>query len=103
MNWDTICREFGLVGVLAISGTVLLGFLVRAIWEQFKRELEANRLERAEYLTKLDRLTHGIEEHNARSSTFMTGVIEDHQNNSLILKEIVVTLGRINGYRDDHR
>ena len=98
MDWVMICKEFGIVGGILLM--VMLAIVTMSIkgwmWilEQFKHELNGNRVERKEYLDILHKMGAGIDEHNSRSKDFMAGSALEH-------KEMIITLGRINGYKKD--
>jgi len=88
-----LCKEFGIgIGVLlSIAG--MFFFLLKWVLEQFKVELTENRKERVEYLRTLAEMKDGITEHNSRSKEFMNNVGQEH-------REMIATLGRINGYKE---
>ena len=81
---------------LAQDGAMIIAFflIVKWILEQFKSELEGNRRERTEYLTKLDKISDKMEQHDLRAKENHAGSQSEH-------KEMIITLGRINGYKKD--
>ena len=98
MEWIMAAKEFGLVGgILLLVMMSIVGMSIKGwmwILEQFKHELNNNRAERKEYLDILHKMGAGIDEHNIRSKEFMAGSALEH-------KEMIITLGRINGYKKD--
>lgn len=89
-----MCQEYGLIGVIMASFITFLGFIIKWILAQFKVELEANRAERTAYLEILHKLREEIDDHNTRSKEFCSNVTIEH-------REMIATLGRINGYKHD--
>ena len=98
MEWIMAAKEFGLVGGILL--VVMMSIVVMSIkgwmWilEQFKHELNNNRAERKEYLDILHKMGAGIDEYNARSKEFMVGCSQNQ-------KEMIITLGRINGFKKE--
>lgn len=91
MDWTAIGREFGLLGIVIIGVIAAFFFILKWVLEQFKIELVANRQERKEYLDTLAGIRQDIAEHNLRAKEFQCNVQAEH-------KEMITTLGRINGY-----
>ena len=91
------CQEFGLSGglllTIIITGMAMGGFGFKWILEQFNIELEGARKERTDYLNILNNMNRSITEHNERSKEFCDHVAQEH-------KEMIATLGRINGYKE---
>lgn len=98
MDWIAACKEFGIVGgILLIVMFAIVTMSIKGwmwILEQFKHELNGNRDERTKYLDILHKIGAGVDEHNLRSKDFMLDVSREH-------KEMILTLGRINGYKHD--
>jgi len=86
MDWGKICQD---------SAIIVAFFLVmKWILEQFKTELEGNRRERTEYLTKLDKIGERMDSHDLRAK-------ENHAESQAVHKEMIISLSRINGYKKD--
>jgi hypothetical protein len=94
MDFGKLCQEFGLVGILIGGILTMFFFIIKWILQQFQKELDGNRSERKEYLCILDTMKDEIENHNKRASEFQTMVSAEH-------KEMIIILGRINGYKHD--
>ena len=98
MEWIMAAKEFGLVGgILLLVMMSIVGMSIKGwmwILEQFKHELNNNRQERKEYLETLHGVREEVKDHNARSKEFMAANAAEH-------KEMIITLGRINGYKKD--
>lgn len=94
MDWTAIGREFGLLGITVIAVAAALFCLLKWVLEQFKTELTENRKERKEYLETLGDIRKDICEHNIRAKEFQNNVQLEH-------KEMITTLSRINGWKDD--
>ena len=92
MDWTAIGREFGLLGIVVISVAAALFLILKWVLEQFKVELQANRTERKDYLEVLAQIKQEMAEHNTRAKEFQCNVQAEH-------KEMITTLGRINGYK----
>jgi hypothetical protein len=102
MDWLKIAQEGGIAVALTVAGIIILTLIVKWILEQFKVELEGNRRERVQYLDILHKIGAGIDEHNVRSKEFMAGVCEEHKEQQLEHKEMILILRRINGCKDEH-
>jgi predicted nuclease with TOPRIM domain len=89
MDWGLLER-FGVAGLIAVPFFLILKWVL----EQFKIELVENRKERKEYLEALSKLNQCSEEHNARAKEFQTNVQKEHN-------EMIKSLGRINGYKQE--
>lgn len=89
MDWSLVER-FGVAGLIAIPFFLILKWVL----EQAKIELIENRKERIEYLRILAEMKQEIAEHNLRAKEFQTNVQAEH-------KEMIITLGRINGYKTE--
>ena len=86
MDWGKICQD---------SAIIVAFFLVmKWILEQFRAELDGNRKERLEYLTKLDKISDKMEQHDVRAK-------ENHIETQAVHKEMIISLSRINGYKKD--
>jgi uncharacterized coiled-coil DUF342 family protein len=101
IDWTKMCQDYGLIGVMMAAFITFLGFILKWVLAQFKVELEANRVERCQYLDTLHAIRTEIQDHNARSKEFCAGVSAEHKETSNILREITATLGRINGYKKE--
>jgi hypothetical protein len=93
MDWTRMAQDYGLIGVVMASFITFLGFIIKWILAQFKVELEANRVERTQYLDALHKIREEITDHNIRSKEFCINVTAEH-------KEMISCLGRINGYKE---
>jgi hypothetical protein len=91
MDIGVLCREYGLLGVVIFSVVTMFFFLLKWVLAQFKEELVNNRSERKDYLITLGKIREQIDEHNIRAKEFQCAVSLEH-------KEMILTLGRINGY-----
>jgi hypothetical protein len=92
MDWVTVGKEWGVVGIAVCGIIALIFLLLKWVLEQFKEELVNNRKERAEYLITLQIMRNDMCEHNVRAKEFQTNVQLEH-------KEMIISLGRINGYK----
>jgi len=91
MDWGSVFKDFGLVGLLAIAVVAALFLLLKWILESFKDELKANRQERKEYLEILAKMKEDIQEHSDRAKENQLSTQREHN-------EMITCLGRINGY-----
>jgi hypothetical protein len=94
MNWITWIEKIGAVAGLALIISSMFFFILKWVLEQFKVELIANRAERIKYLETLHAIRTEIDDHNTRSKEFCASVAAEH-------KEMILTLGRINGFRKE--
>lgn len=94
MDISTLTKEFGLLGLTLGTIVALFGFIVHWITAQLSKELDCNRKERAEYLNTLSEMRIDMRDHNERAK-------EAHASTQLEHKEMIITLGRINGYKHD--
>lgn len=92
-DWLTMCKDLGLLATLVLIVAGMFFLLLKWTLEQFKTELIENRKERVDYLKALAEIKDGVTEHNSRSREFMNSVAAEH-------REMILTLGRINGYKD---
>jgi hypothetical protein len=94
MDWAQLGKEFGLIGIALGSVLTMFFFILKWVLAQFKEELTGNRKERSEYICTLNNINANIAEHNARAKEFQTNVQAEH-------KEMIISLGRINGYKTE--
>lgn len=94
MDWSRMAQDYGLIGIVMTAFITFLGFIIKWILGQFKIELEANRIERKDYLDALHAIRTEVTEHNIRSKECWMNVNAEH-------KEMIQTLGRINGYKHE--
>jgi len=87
MDWNLI-EKLGTAGL--IGGFFF--FILKWVLEQFKIELVENRKERKEYLEALSGIKQELNDHNVRAKEFQCAVQKEHN-------EMIVSLGRINGYK----
>jgi hypothetical protein len=87
MDWNLLER-FGIAGLIGIFFFLVLKWVL----EQFKIELIENRKERKEYLDALAGIKQELNDHNVRAKEFQCAVQKEHN-------EMIVSLGRINGYK----
>jgi len=87
MDW-TLIEKFGVSIIIAMFFFLILKWVL----EQFKQELIENRKERKEYLQALGEIKIEMQDHNSRAKEFHSNVQAEH-------KEMIETLGRINGYK----
>jgi hypothetical protein len=92
MDWLTVGKEFGLLGIVITLISAGFWLLLKWTLQQFKVELDENRKERKEYLLILSGMKQEMVEHNLRAKEFQCNVQKEHN-------EMIVTLGRINGYK----
>ena len=89
MDW-TLIEKFGASIIIALFFFLILKWVL----EQFKEELKENRKERKEYLQTLAEIRTEMSDHNARAKEFHCSVQAEH-------KQMIETLGRINGYKHE--
>ena len=94
MGLSEACTEYGLIGVVVVSVITMFFFILKWVLAQFNEELNGNRDERKRYLETLAKISAQIEEHSARSREFHTANAAEH-------KEMIASLGRINGYKHE--
>jgi len=87
MDW-TLIEKFGASIIIALFFFLILKWVL----EQFKEELKENRKERKEYLQTLAEIRTEMSDHNGRAKEFHCSVQAEH-------KQMIETLGRINGYK----
>ena len=92
MEWISWMEKFGIGATMGLIICSFFFFILKWVLEQFKKELEENRKERVEYLTALNGIKQEMSEHNIRAKEFQCNVQAEH-------KEMITTLGRINGYK----
>jgi len=92
MDWAQLGKDFGLIGVAFGAVLTMFFFILKWVLEQFKTELTNNRAERKDYLCTLEKINSSLEEHNCAAKEFHCNVQAEH-------KEMITTLGRINGYK----
>jgi predicted RND superfamily exporter protein len=93
-DWLGWMEKFGIGATMGLIVCSFFFFILKWVLEQFKKELEENRKERKEYLDVLAGIKVDISEHNARAREFQSNVQAEH-------KEMIISLGRINGYKHD--
>jgi uncharacterized coiled-coil DUF342 family protein len=89
MDW-TLVEKLGASIIIAVFFFLILKWVL----EQFKTELVENRKERKEYLQTLAEIRTEMSDHNARAKEFHCNVQAEH-------KQMIETLGRINGYKHE--
>ena len=94
MDWVGWVEKVGIVAALSMVVCSMLFFVLKWMVKQFSEELAGNRRERADYICILDRLTNAINTHNERSKEFQANVTLEH-------REMISSLGRINGYKHE--
>ncbi len=92
MEWIGWMERFGIGATMGLIICSFFFFILKWVLEQFKKELEENRKERAEYLTALAGIKQELNDHNIRAKEFQACVQREHN-------EMIVSLGRINGYK----
>jgi hypothetical protein len=93
MDWAQLGKDFGLIGAICGAVLTMFFFVLKWVLAQFKDELNGNRVERREYLCTLEKMNSNIEDHSLAAKEFHNAVQAEH-------KEMITTLGRINGYKD---
>jgi hypothetical protein len=93
MDYNKMLESFGLLGVVIGGVLTMFFFIIKWVLAQFKCELEGNHKERSEYLSALAQLRAEMSEHNARAREFSASTQSEH-------REMIVCLGRINGFKE---
>lgn len=103
-------QQFGLIGLLAGTMSLILFFIVKWTLATTKEILIQAAKERDCWQKCIDETNKGIQEHTYQAKQFHEQVSEVHkfqreEHKEMItqLREITVTLGRINGYNDEHK
>lgn len=96
MNYELL-KELGTVGIVAIP----LFFLIKWIAEEFKALLVREYEERQKWLCVIQGFQKAIDEHSEQARTFHRTVEEANRYQRDEHKQMIETLGRINGYKHE--
>lgn len=92
MDIGRMFETHGLLGLVTGGILTMCFFGFKWILMQFKTELDGNRKERTEYLNILNTMGQDIKDHNEQAK-------ENHIAGRSEHKEMIISLGRINGYK----
>ena len=113
MDWAKF-SEYGLLGLMIGSITILLFFIVKWVLEHVKELLAQQAKERESWciiqakqneafikvVTSLDGVIETIKKHDEKSEERGKYVKEEHREFMKQVTEVTNSLGRINGYKD---
>jgi uncharacterized coiled-coil DUF342 family protein len=108
MPETSILKEYGLGIFLAVGNIALLFLIVKWTLSTTKDILNQSAKERECWHNSIMKVNQAIDDHTAQAKEFHSTVNEAHryqreEHKEMIgqLKEITISLGRINGYRDE--
>ena len=98
-TWFTAFKEYGLVGLIMFAVIALLFFVVKWTLQTTKEIMAQAARERETWQQALGNINDCIKEHTSQAKMFHEQVNEAHRFQREEHKEMIVTLGRINGYK----
>jgi septal ring factor EnvC (AmiA/AmiB activator) len=103
-------QQFGLIGLLAGTMSLILFFIIKWTLATTKEILSQSAKERECWQSNIKEINKSMDAHTAQAKQFHEQVNEAHkfqreEHKEMIgqLREITVTLGRINGYKNEHK
>jgi uncharacterized phage-associated protein len=98
-NWFMAFKEYGLVGVIMFAVIALLFFVVKWTLQTTRDIMVQAAKEREAWQAAIGNVNDCIKEHTSQARAFHEQVNEAHKFQREEHKEMITTLGRINGYK----
>ena len=100
-SWMTFCREMGLGVTLALAVFAAFFFLLKWVLKASEKMLDRMHEQEIRAWTVMDGYQKALQEHTAQAKDFHNSVNEAHKYQREEHKEMILTLGRINGYKPE--
>lgn len=98
-GWMNFCREMGLGVTLAIATFAAFFFLLKWVLKASEKMLERMHEQEMRAWTVMEGYQKALQEHTAQAKEFHNSVQEAHRFQREEHKEMIASLGRINGYK----
>jgi len=95
-------KEYGLVGLTMFAVITLLFFVIKWTLATTKDIMRDAAIEREAFRKCIDEHTMQAKEFHTQVNEAHKYQREEHKEIAAQLKEVTITLGRINGYKDSH-